>query len=80
MTIPTAVAAVNPRVTVTLRVPGALRYVSLPRSSAPLIATTLTATQSKGGFKTRRKHNFNKWVVEPRVRNNGQRRSKTKSG
>lgn len=31
---------------------------------------------AKGGYKTRRKHNVNKWVVTPRVRNMGKRRSK----
>lgn len=31
---------------------------------------------AKGGFKTRRKANVNKWVVTPRVRNMGKRRDK----
>ncbi|KAK4117422.1 ribosomal protein L2 [Canariomyces notabilis] len=31
---------------------------------------------AKGGFKTRKKSNVNKWVVTPRVRNMGKRRSK----
>lgn len=34
---------------------------------------------AKGGYKTRRKSNVNKWVVTPRVRNMGKRRSKTSS-
>jgi hypothetical protein len=34
----------------------------------------LIATQAKGGFKTRRKRNINKWVVEPRMRNVEKRR------
>ncbi|KAM0274411.1 hypothetical protein ACHAQH_007880 [Verticillium albo-atrum] len=38
--------------------------------------TSPWGTPSKGGYKTRRKHNFNKWVVEPRVRNMGKRREK----
>ncbi|KAJ9157370.1 hypothetical protein NKR23_g89 [Pleurostoma richardsiae] len=33
---------------------------------------------AKGGFKTRRTHNINKWVVVPRVRNMGKRRDKNK--
>lgn len=32
---------------------------------------------AKGGYKTRRKSNVNKWVVVPRVRNHGKRRDKT---
>ncbi|KAL2263356.1 hypothetical protein VTK26DRAFT_7152 [Humicola hyalothermophila] len=32
---------------------------------------------AKGGFKTRKKNNINKWVVTPRVRNMGKRRDKT---
>ncbi|KAM0322823.1 hypothetical protein ACHAQA_009164 [Verticillium albo-atrum] len=39
--------------------------------------TSPWGTPSKGGYKTRRKHNFNKWVVEPRVRNMGKRRDKS---
>lgn len=31
---------------------------------------------AKAGFKTRRTHNINKWVVVPRVRNHGKRRDK----
>jgi ribosomal protein L2 len=31
---------------------------------------------AKGGFKTRKKHNINKWVVTPRERNMGKRRDK----
>ncbi|KAF5537934.1 50S ribosomal L2 protein [Fusarium napiforme] len=31
---------------------------------------------TKSGYKTRRKHNRNKWVVVPRPRNNGKRRDK----
>lgn len=38
--------------------------------------TSPWGTPSKGGYKTRRKSNFNKWVVEPRPRNHGQRREK----
>ncbi|GKT63689.1 50S ribosomal protein L2 [Colletotrichum tofieldiae] len=41
--------------------------------------TSPWGTPAKGGFKTRRKHNFNKWVVEPRVRNMGRRRDKSSS-
>ncbi|KAK3394545.1 translation protein SH3-like domain-containing protein [Podospora didyma] len=33
-------------------------------------------TPAKGGYKTRRKSNVNKWVVTPRVRNMGKRRNK----
>ncbi|KAK0628158.1 50S ribosomal protein L2 [Bombardia bombarda] len=33
-------------------------------------------TPAKGGYKTRRTHNINKWVVTPRVRNMGKRRDK----
>ncbi|KAK3337304.1 translation protein SH3-like domain-containing protein [Cercophora scortea] len=33
-------------------------------------------TPAKGGYKTRRTHNLNKWVVTPRVRNMGKRRNK----
>ncbi|KAK3397646.1 60S ribosomal protein L2, mitochondrial precursor [Sordaria brevicollis] len=33
-------------------------------------------TPAKGGYKTRRKSNINKWVVTPRVRNMGVRRNK----
>ncbi|EGS23330.1 mitochondrial 54S ribosomal protein uL2m [Thermochaetoides thermophila DSM 1495] len=32
---------------------------------------------AKGGFKTRKKSNINKWVVQPRIRNMGKRRNKT---
>lgn len=32
--------------------------------------------QAKSGFKTRKKRNPNKYVVQPRVRNQGKRRSK----
>lgn len=32
---------------------------------------------SKGGFKTRKRSNVNKWVVTARVRNMGKRRDKT---
>ncbi|KAJ0273780.1 hypothetical protein COL922a_004600 [Colletotrichum nupharicola] len=39
--------------------------------------TSPWGTLAKGGFKTRRKHNFNKWVVEPRARNMGKRRDKS---
>lgn len=31
---------------------------------------------AKGGFKTRKKSNINRWVVTPRVRNMGKRRNK----
>ncbi|KAL1906291.1 mitochondrial 54S ribosomal protein rml2 [Sporothrix stenoceras] len=31
---------------------------------------------AKGGYKTRRKHNVNRWVIIPRARNMGKRRSK----
>ncbi|KAL2140109.1 hypothetical protein VTI28DRAFT_4257 [Corynascus sepedonium] len=34
---------------------------------------------AKGGFKTRKKSNVNKWVVTPRVRNMGKRRDKNMS-
>ncbi|KAL1843146.1 hypothetical protein VTJ49DRAFT_2896 [Mycothermus thermophilus] len=34
---------------------------------------------AKGGFKTRKKHNINKWVVVPRERNFGKRRDKNTS-
>lgn len=34
---------------------------------------------AKSGYKTRRKHNVNKWVVTPRIRNMGKRRSKKSS-
>lgn len=34
---------------------------------------------AKGGFKTRKKHNPNKWVVVPRERNFGKRRNKNTS-
>lgn len=39
--------------------------------------TSPWGTPSKGGYKTRRKSNINKWVVVPRVRNHGKRRNKT---
>lgn len=32
--------------------------------------------QTKSGYKTRRKNNINTWVVTPRPRNHGMRRSK----
>ncbi|KAI0387282.1 ribosomal protein L2 [Hypomontagnella monticulosa] len=38
--------------------------------------TSPWGTPSKGGYKTRRKSNPNKWVVVPRVRNMGKRRDK----
>ncbi|KAH6685213.1 50S ribosomal protein L2 [Plectosphaerella plurivora] len=38
--------------------------------------TSPWGTPSKGGYKTRIKSNFNKWVVEQRPRNHGQRREK----
>ncbi|KAL2111141.1 hypothetical protein VUR80DRAFT_240 [Thermomyces stellatus] len=38
--------------------------------------TSPWGTPAKGGFKTRRKHNHNKWVVVPRVRNVEKRRAK----
>ncbi|KOS21122.1 54S ribosomal protein rml2 [Escovopsis weberi] len=34
---------------------------------------------TKSGYKTRRTHNVNKWVVTPRVRNHGKRRDKKSS-
>ncbi|KAK4449409.1 ribosomal protein L2 [Podospora aff. communis PSN243] len=34
---------------------------------------------AKSGYKTRRKHNVNKWVVTPRIRNMGKRRNKKSS-
>ncbi|KAJ8125331.1 hypothetical protein O1611_g8309 [Lasiodiplodia mahajangana] len=39
--------------------------------------TSPWGTPAKGGYKTRRKSNINKWVVVARVRNNGKRRDKT---
>ncbi|KAI1271960.1 ribosomal protein L2 [Xylaria sp. FL0933] len=39
--------------------------------------TSPWGTPAKGGYKTRRKSNINKWVVVPRVRNHGKRRDKT---
>lgn len=39
--------------------------------------TSPWGTPAKGGFKTRRKSNINKWVVVPRVRNQGKRRNKS---
>ncbi|KAF9869810.1 hypothetical protein CkaCkLH20_12727 [Colletotrichum karsti] len=41
--------------------------------------TSPWGTPAKGGYKTRRKHNFNKWVVEARVRNMGKRRDKSQA-
>ncbi|KAI1824218.1 ribosomal protein L2 [Xylaria intraflava] len=38
--------------------------------------TSPWGTPAKGGYKTRRKSNINKWVVVPRVRNHGKRRDK----
>ncbi|KAL1883888.1 hypothetical protein VTK73DRAFT_7676 [Phialemonium thermophilum] len=38
--------------------------------------TSPWGTLAKSGYKTRAKRNVNKWVVVPRVRNNGRRRSK----
>ncbi|CAK7207329.1 mitochondrial 54S ribosomal protein rml2 [Sporothrix eucalyptigena] len=38
--------------------------------------TSPWGTPAKGGFKTRRKHNVNKWVIVPRARNMGRRRNK----
>ncbi|KAI1476157.1 hypothetical protein K445DRAFT_313327 [Daldinia sp. EC12] len=38
--------------------------------------TSPWGTPSKGGYKTRRKNNPNKWVVVPRARNMGKRRDK----
>ncbi|KLU87548.1 50S ribosomal protein L2 [Magnaporthiopsis poae ATCC 64411] len=39
--------------------------------------TSPWGTPAKGGYKTRRKSNINKWVVVPRVRNQGKRRNKS---
>lgn len=33
-------------------------------------------TPAKGGYKTRRKHNINRFIVTPRVRNMGKRRDR----
>ncbi|TPX17431.1 uncharacterized protein E0L32_003074 [Thyridium curvatum] len=41
--------------------------------------TSPWGTPAKGGYKTRRKHNINKYVVVPRERNMGKRRSKNSS-
>ncbi|KAK4212815.1 translation protein SH3-like domain-containing protein [Rhypophila decipiens] len=41
--------------------------------------TSPWGTPAKGGFKTRKKRNINKWVVTPRVRNMGVQRSKRSS-
>lgn len=38
---------------------------------------TTLPPQTKSGYKTRRKHNVNNWVVKPRPRNFGKRRSKS---
>ncbi|CAK7220815.1 mitochondrial 54S ribosomal protein rml2 [Sporothrix curviconia] len=38
--------------------------------------TSPWGTPAKSGFKTRRKHNINRWVVVPRARNQGRRRNK----
>ncbi|ERS98026.1 ribosomal protein L2 [Sporothrix schenckii ATCC 58251] len=38
--------------------------------------TSPWGTPAKGGFKTRRTHNINRWVITPRPRNMGRRRSK----
>ncbi|KAK4178864.1 putative mitochondrial LSU ribosomal protein L2 precursor [Triangularia setosa] len=46
------------------------------KSKGNRIPTSPWGTPSKGGFKTRRKSNINKWVVTPRVRNMGKRRDK----
>ncbi|EFX01164.1 50S ribosomal protein l2 [Grosmannia clavigera kw1407] len=41
--------------------------------------TSPWGTPAKGGYKTRRTHNINRWVVVPRVRNMGKRKSKGSS-
>jgi hypothetical protein len=70
------VVAESPRVTGTRRVPGASRYVHPLPPFLLQRRILLTTVQAKGGFKTRRKHNVNRWVVTPRERNMGKRRSK----
>ncbi|OAA61142.1 50S ribosomal protein l2 [Niveomyces insectorum RCEF 264] len=42
--------------------------------------TSPWGTPAKGGFKTRPKHNINKWVAVPRPRNKGRRRDNNKGG
>lgn len=64
---------VSLRVTLTLSVPGECRYVSSPDH---LVLGLLIHQQAKGGYKTRKVNKPNKWVVTPRVRNQGKRRAK----
>lgn len=72
----TVVVVVNPRVT---GIPSLLgdehRYVFLHVFALSKSRFSFLL-QAKGGFKTRPKNNINKWVVVPRVRNHGKRRSK----
>lgn len=49
-----------------------LRFISL------LSLIRLTLSQAKGGYKTRKASNPNKWVVTARERNQGKRRVKKK--
>lgn len=67
-----AVVEVNPRVTYTQSVLGVHRYVFFYYYTCHDI---LTPAQAKGGYKTRRKRNPNKYLVQDRERNQGKRKT-----
>lgn len=47
-----------------------------PSRSVSCLLVLTVHLQTKSGYKTRRTHNINKWVITPRVRNMGKRRNK----